>query len=250
MSIQNDIDAVEIWVLSGGLGTRLATVWAGKPKILVPIGGRPYLDWLLSALKKEGFKRFKMLLGMGSERVVEHLKAYSGEIQVEWTIEDSPLGTGGALANGMKGSDALRFFLVNGDSYCGINYRNMLEQHRSGDFPCTMGLARVPDIRDFGSVQLGSGNNIVRFQEKASKPEGGYVNAGVYILERSCCEFFPNKDVFSLERDVLPKMAEAGALGGFKAHGELIDIGTPARLELAQAKLVDMIESNHRARAE
>ncbi|MGK0239840.1 MAG: NDP-sugar pyrophosphorylase family protein [Candidatus Pelagisphaera sp.] len=239
--MQNEIHELEMLTLSGGKGTRLAAVWENKPKVLAPVGGAPYFDWFVDAMRSSGFRRFRFLLGYGSEQVVEHIGKHPDRDSIEYLIEDRPLGTGGAIKNAFLAIDDERVFVANGDSYCPIDYVGMLKKHLEVKADCSIALAYVENSSDYGSVSIGEDLRVEGFREKRDCENEGFVNAGVYILERKCTRYFPKDEFFSLEKDVFPKIAESGGLYGFRSHGSLLDIGTPERLLAAQSELARLI---------
>jgi len=232
---------IELLVLSGGQGTRLASVWADKPKVLAPIAGRPYFDWYVEAMQGEGFQRFCFLLGMGADQVVDHISNRSDRGSFRYLVEDRPLGTGGAIKNAFLAMDEERVFVANGDSYCRFDYGAMFRNHLEMNADCTIGLAYVDDSSDYGSVEFGDNLRVKGFNEKGDRTDGSFVNAGVYLLERRCSRFFPKNDSFSLEREVFQNISDEGRLFGYKSEGDLLDIGTPDRLSAAQSELARLI---------
>lgn len=238
-SREDPLAAQEVFILAGGKGTRLREVWVDKPKILAPVQGRPYFDWLVEALRREGLQRLCFLLGVGAKQVERHIEGHAERHRISCEIEDEPLGTGGAVAAAWERRDDGRRFAVNGDSYCRINYAAMLEAHRRTGAACTMALARVADRSDYGGADVSSEGRIRGFEEKGAGVGAGLVNAGVYLMEKR--SLGGREGAFSLEREVFPELARRGELWGFEAEGELLDIGTPERLGLAQTALARLM---------
>lgn len=238
---ENALSKHEVLILAGGSGSRLSRVWSEKPKILAPVRGRPYFDWFVEALYRKGFRRFAFLLGAYAQQVVDYAKAHPLSSGFRFVVEDEPLGTGGAIAHALAGSKSGPIFALNGDSYCSVDFEAMLTEHVEREASVSIGLARVPDGGDYGSVSLDEKGRVLAFDEKKKSPGDSLVNAGVYLLDPSVMELAP-EGPFSIEREFFPMLIEKGErVFGFKAHSEILDIGTPERLELAQEKLISMI---------
>jgi D,D-heptose 1,7-bisphosphate phosphatase len=213
-------------ILCGGLGTRLGALTAEQPKPLLPVGGAPFLDLLLSELARHGINRILLLAGFGAEKVREFAATtplklrYGLDIQV--VAEPAPAGTGGALWQARQRLDDW-FFLLNGDSWFDINLLDL--GLRLADELSTIGaiaLREVPDAARYGTVSLTDGR-IASFAERPMMAGPGVVSGGVYAFRRALVDRL--EPVCSLERDVLPDLAEEGRLLGFSYPGYFIDIG-------------------------
>lgn len=235
-------------VLVGGLGTRLGQLTADTPKPLLPCGDRPFLAWLLRDLVRFGVDDFVLLTGHLSDVVEAAIPAITATLpkQVRITCAREPLqaGTAGAL---FHARDLLteRFLLCNGDSWFDFNLARLLADARldPGSVIGRLVLRQVDDASRYGVTHV-EGDRVVTFQERSPQGSvgcGGLINAGIYLFDRRIlAELGPS---CSLERDVLPRLATAGALrgtiGGREGghSGFFIDIGIPADLALARAQL-------------
>lgn len=208
-------------VLVGGRGERLGRLTADVPKPLLPVGSRPFLDWLLDDIERYGFTNMVLLAGYRGDEVRRHVAAGRRSARVEVIVEPSPRGTGGALAMVARQLED-RFFVFNGDSLFLFNYLE-LERLFAGDVRCAIGLRQVDDCARYGAVCL-EGERVVALAEKG-RSGPGVVNGGVYLLSRSVLTAAGEGS--SLERDVLPQLA-SGALAGKVFGGYFIDIGIPS----------------------
>jgi NDP-sugar pyrophosphorylase family protein len=214
-------------ILAGGLGTRLRSVVADRPKVLAPVGGRPYLTYLLDQLAGASIREVVLLTGDRAAQVREALgETYAG-LRLIYSAEPTPLGTAGALRRALPHLSAPAVLLLNGDSYCDVNLDAFRLFHREQGAGVSLVLARVAGASRFGQVRVGRGGRIVRFAEKCEARGAGWINAGVYLLDRGLIEEAPLRRPLSLERDLLPGWVAGGRVCGFQCEGRFLDIGTP-----------------------
>jgi len=226
-------------ILAGGLGTRLASVVGDRPKVMAEVLGRPFLAHQLDYLAGQGIRRAVLCTGYLEQQIREYFgDGYSG-IELRYSREDRPLGTGGALAlalhQGLETSDPL--LVLNGDSLFRVDLQSFWSWYQARPIRHGLLLAQVPDTSRFGGVQLGSGNLILRFEEKAQSGPG-LINAGVYLLPASLLRGIPPDRPRSLERDVFPGLC-GNDLHGFPCQGSFLDIGTPESFALAESFLLE-----------
>jgi len=225
-------------ILCGGLGTRLGKLTADTPKPLLPVSGQPFLEVLLEALGRAGVRRIVLLAGFAAERVVDYVAAspLKGrfDLRIDVAVERFAAGTGGALWHAKECLEE-QFFLLNGDSWFDIPLTRLAEP-LIGE-PAAIGalaLRAVDDTARYGSVTV-AGDRIIAFSERPPQPGPGLINGGVYAFRRSLLDRLSER--CSLERDVLPPLAAAGALRGVAFDGYFIDIGIPEDLARAQHEI-------------
>jgi NDP-sugar pyrophosphorylase family protein len=226
--------ALDAIILAGGRGTRLASVVSDVPKPFAPIAGRAFLDYLIDRLAASGVvDRLIVTLGHLADRAVAHFAANPPRLPVEILVEPDALGTGGAVTNALAAVTGDRFLVLNGDTMLALDYAALLDAHDATDARGMLSLVEVADASRFGSV-LRSGAHITAFAEKRSG--AGWINGGVYVFQR---EAFANiaAGPASLERDLLPEMAEHGWLAGYESRAPFIDIGLPETYAAAEAFL-------------
>jgi len=227
-------------VLVGGLGTRLGALTADTPKPILPCGDRPFLAWLLRECVRFGVEDFLLLTGHLSDRVAAAAEAIGktlpGRPRITICREPIRAGTGGALVHARDRLDD-RFLLLNGDSLFDFNLANLLaDAARDGkEVIGRMVLRHRDDAARFGVVML-DGERVTAFHERPPEGSaGGMINAGVYAFRRALLDHL--QPACSLERDVLPRLAQAGALRGTVGHGYFRDIGVPDDFAAAQAEV-------------
>lgn len=214
-------------ILAGGLGTRLRPVVADRPKVLAPVGGRPYLTYLLDQLAAASVREVVLLTGHGADQVRDALgETYAG-LRLIYSAEPAPLGTAGAIRRALPHLSAPAVLLLNGDSYCDVDLAAFGRSHRERRADVSLVLARVPDASRFGQVRVRPGGRVVRFEEKGETCRAGWVNAGVYLLDRTLVGEVPSSRPASLERDLLPAWVTGRRVCGFRCRGRFLDIGTP-----------------------
>ncbi len=222
------LESVDVAVLAGGLGTRLAGAVPGLPKALAPVGGRPFLEHLLDWLESHGARRVVLLLGHRAGQVEAHLAAHPrANVAFVFSNEPEPLGTGGALgfARAKFASDPV--LVVNGDTFVDGDLAGLVAAHRAAKADATMLCVEVPDAGRYGRVEIENGR-VAAFCEKDATWRGpAAINAGVYLVSRALLAKIPADRPVSLERDVFEKLPQ-GALAAFlDARARFVDIGTP-----------------------
>ena len=210
-------------ILVGGEGTRLRPLTNTMPKPMVPIEGKPFLQYLIEWLKKEGITDIVLLIGYKGEQI----KAYFGDgaklgVRIEYNIEETLLGTGGAIKNAERYIDG-PCLALNGDSYFPIDLKRLIASHKEKNAEATIALARVKDTSRYGLVVADKDHRIQQFLEKGNPIKGiDTINAGIYVLEASVIKSIPQGRV-SIEKDVFPRLKR---LYGLSFDAYFIDIGT------------------------
>lgn len=223
-------------ILAGGRGTRLGALARDIPKPLMPVAGDVrFLDYLLHNIARHGVEDIILLAGHLAAVVRER---YDGArvlgARVRVAAEPEPAGTGGALRYAADTLDDV-FLMANGDSFLDMNYLALAQALGGGDIGA-MALRRVPNAARFGRVET-QGDRVVGFHEKDASFQGeALISAGVYVLRRAVLDHLTPAPC-SLETDVFPKLAQAGALAGAEFDGYFIDIGLPETLSEARAAL-------------
>ena len=218
---------MQVVVLAGGIGSRLRPWTEAIPKPLLPMLDKTLLERVVEGVPADLVDEVIVAGGYKVDAIKEYFRNADVDFDVRIVPEEEPLGTGGALGN-CRDVVSGRFACFNGDIVSSLDLSPMLAQHHSMGGIGTLALWEVEDPTRFGIVGLDEDNKVTKFMEKP-KPEqvfSNLINAGSYILEEDVFEIMP-KGKHSLERDVFPKLAESGTLGGFPFEGYFIDAGTP-----------------------
>jgi NDP-sugar pyrophosphorylase family protein len=214
-------------ILAGGLGTRLRSVVGDRPKVLAPVGGRPFLTRLLDQLAAASFREVVLLTGYRAEQVRDALGVTFAGMRLIYADEPFPLGTAGALRRALPLLSRQRVLLLNGDSYCDVDLDDFYEWHCRQSGGTSLVMVHVPDGSRFGQLRQDKAARIVRFEEKGKASGPGWINAGVYLIERDLLAELPTKYPLSLERDVLADWVGRQLVFGMKCSRRFLDIGTP-----------------------
>jgi NDP-sugar pyrophosphorylase family protein len=225
------LDAV---VLCGGRGTRLGALTTTMPKPLLPVAGEPFLLRLMRRLRAEGCGRFVLASHYRAEAIraflAQHAAAFPESVVVE---EPEPLGTGGALHHAAEAVGSAAFVVVNGDSWVEQPLAPVVEAHTRAGWPMTVVAVRADRViggaRDKARCDIGPDGRLRGFVTEAQVREG-WVNGGMYVLDRSATRRWPEGG-YSLEQRLLELVP--GGPGVVPSEGWLLDIGTPDCYEAA-----------------
>lgn len=226
-------------VLVGGLGTRLGALVADVPKPMLDVAGRPFLAWLLREVSRFGINEAVLLTGHLSGVVEAALPALHAALPqpMRLIVSREPVraGTGGALHHAAPLLHD-RFLLLNGDSFLDVPLGPALTHDEEPGVLGRLLLRPVPDASRYGLVET-RGDRITAFRPRPDPAHAGpaTINGGIYVLDRRILDHVASQ--CSLEADVLPGLAAAGALRANVGEGWFIDIGIPADLHRAQAEL-------------
>lgn len=213
-------------VLVGGLGTRLQAVVSDRPKVMAAINGRPFLTYILDQINDAGLKDVILCVGYMGKYIEAEMGQTYRKLTLRYSYEHEPLGTGGALRNaqGLINSDTI--LIMNGDSYCQYNLGKYLSFHEKNNTSASILLTFVGDTSRYGAVKINDHNHVLAFEEKGSFTGPGWINAGIYLMDRTTISGIPAKSFVSLEREIFPSLIEK-ELYGFMNDGLFLDIGTP-----------------------
>lgn len=216
---------MKVIILAGGEGLRLRKIIKDAPKPMVKIADRPFLEYLILQLVKHNLKDIILAVGYKKELIKAHFNnGKHWNVNITYSEEKELLGTAGALKKAASLTDDAEFLVMNADSMLDLNFDELISFHRNKKAIATIALTKVDDLSRYGRVQIDSDNRIIKFDEKGSVG-GGFVNGGVYILNRKIIHSIPLGKV-SLERNILPHYAKQ-KLYGMITDGFFIDIGVP-----------------------
>jgi D-glycero-alpha-D-manno-heptose 1-phosphate guanylyltransferase len=220
------LDGVTAVILAGGLGTRLRPAIADRPKVLAPVAGMPFLSYLLKQLGRAKVSEAVLLLGYGANQVRTEFGERQFGMNLRYSVETELLGTGGAIRLALPILRGKTLLVMNGDSYCNLDVRAFVDYHRAQGGRVSLTLTWVEDASRFGRVALDRDDRITRFEEKGPLSGSGWINAGIYLIDRDLFEAVPPNSHISLERELLPAWVSNNDVFGFRGK-EFIDIGVP-----------------------
>ncbi len=222
MTVISEITAL---ILAGGLGQRLRSVVADRPKPMALINGRPFLEILLESLANHGICKIAISTGYMSDYIEDYFRSVDLNLDIRFSRETQPLGTGGAikLAAPLLSEPTL---LVNGDTFLEADLDALLDLHFTSLAEVTLSLIAVDDARRYGEVKITNNGRIAEFDEKKGNAGVGLINAGYSILRRSFVDSLP-EGRYSMEKDVYPFLVQSGKMYGLIQKGIFFDIGLP-----------------------
>ncbi|MEZ4706686.1 MAG: nucleotidyltransferase family protein [Caldilineaceae bacterium] len=237
-------------ILAGGLGMRLRSALGDKPKPMAPINAKPFIEYQLEFLKGYGIRDFIFCVCYLRKQIQDYFHdGGKWGVQIQYSVEDEPLGTAGAIKQSKHLID-YPILVLNGDSFLKLNIAELINFHEQKRYDIghskylgTIALATTHASCDYGIVQLDAKNNIVGFVEKFAGKTGKpilpqLINSGIYLLEANFFEHIPANEKISLEKQTIPKVLNRGyIIGGYATSGYFIDIGTPERYEQARRDL-------------
>ena len=219
-------------ILVGGEGTRLGPLTCNIPKAVVPILNRPFLEHLLSYLKKHGIKEVILAVGYNPEPIWNCLGDGSRlGVRIHYMLEESPLGTAGAVKNAESLLDDA-FVVFNGDILTEIDLTAMIERHQKVKPKVSIALTPVDNPTIYGVVETGAQGMVKRFLEKPGWDEvtSNMINAGIYILEYEVLKHIPVAEHSMFERHTFPLLLDMGEpLLSYSSSAYWIDIGDPEK---------------------
>lgn len=223
---------MEAIILAGGLGTRLRSVVSDLPKCMAPVAGHPFLYYLLEYLSKEKMTHVVLSLGYMHELVEEWIAKHQWPFQISFSIEEEPLGTGGAVKLALKQASEKEVFILNGDTFFAVNLKEFHQFHQLKKSEFSIALKPMTKFNRYGNVETNSTEKITAFKEK-QPCENGQINGGIYLMNRRSGLLPEGVEKFSLESDVLQKKVGTAEIYGFVSSVYFIDIGIPEDLAKA-----------------
>lgn len=218
-------------ILAGGFGTRLASVVQDVPKPMAPVAGTPFLEYLVSYLKAQGVTHVVLAVCHKKECIIRYFGREFYGMEIDYSVEDTPLDTGGAIKKALSFCTDQRVFVLNGDSFLGVDLGTLRRTAEETGSAVTMVLKPMEHFSRYGTVEADERGNVTAFHEKQPCVSGA-INGGVYDIRRDTLSEYPEK--FSMEVDCFPKLLQAGGLYAVTTNGYFIDIGIPEDYERVQ----------------
>ncbi len=222
---------MEVIILAGGIGSRLQSVVSDVPKCMADVAGKPFLFYLFEYLKPFCPQRVILSLGYKHEVVEKWVEGLDLPFEIVNKVEQSPLGTGGAIKYALSEVSEEMAIVINGDTFFDVDLKLLQSFHQSHDGEATLALKSLKSFDRYGSVLINESSQITSFEEKRYCEEG-LINGGIYVLNKNILDRFPEK--FSMENDYFAVKVQEGNLAGYVSDGYFIDIGIPEDYEKAQ----------------
>lgn len=209
-------------VLAGGLGTRLANTVTDRQKVMAPVGGCPFLVYLLKDLKNKGFRKVILAVSYKFEQIENYFGNSFLDLEIVYSVEKEPLGTGGAIKQAFQYSDCDETAVINGDTYFDVDYESLYALYRKTGAKIVLAAKEMPDCTRHSTLEISPDGRITEFAEKKPNKKG-YINGGVYIISKSAFDE-TEESRFSFEKEILEKDNNLYAL---KCNSYFIDMGIP-----------------------
>jgi D,D-heptose 1,7-bisphosphate phosphatase len=222
-------------ILAAGLGTRLRPLTDAIPKCLVPIAGRPLLDYWIDHLRAAGVREARVNTHAHAGQVRTYIDRVNagGRLHLTESFEPELLGSAGTIAaNADLADGADEVVVIYADNFSDVDLRRLLEFHRAHTDPFTIVLFRAPEPRTCGIAELDDAGRVVSFVEKPREPRSDLANAGIYVLSADAYREIAALGAFDLGFEVLPRFV--GRMRGWTWEGYHLDIGSPEALAKAR----------------
>ena len=226
---------MEAIVLAGGLGTRLRPLISDIPKPMAPIDGRPFLEYIMEYLQYQGINRVIMSTGYKHGVIKSYFRNQYKGISIKYSVEDEPLGTGGAIKKALEFVSDDNVFILNGDTLFCVNFKKLYQSHINMNSDLTIALKILKNPDRFGIIET-LNNKIVNFKEKTTN-RIGTINGGIYIIKTELLKTIQTPEKFSFERDFLEKYVNYFHFNAYNSEDYFIDIGIPKDYLIAQKEL-------------
>lgn len=229
---------MEVIILAGGLGTRLQSVVSDIPKCMAPIGGKPFLWYLLKYLTRFEINRIILSVGYLRNIIIDWIdQSHEFPFNFDYAIEIEPLGTGGGIKRALEKCLSDNVIILNGDTFFDVELDKLYQDHCLSPATISLALKPMKQFDRYGAVEMEiSTNQIKHFNEK-TYCENGLINGGVYVINKENLDIkkFPEK--FSFETEVLEPQSIQGKVYGFVQKGYFTDIGIPEDYAKANTEL-------------
>ncbi len=233
---------MKAFLLAAGKGTRLQPLTLHIPKCLVPVCGRPLIEYWFDLFELYGIDEILINTSHLAEKVSTYINKNSRNLKIDMTFERNLLGSGGTIKKNwdfVSGEES--FFIVYADNLTNMDLDKMIRFHYENKRDFTLAVFKVPNPGECGIVELDKYSSVVSFTEKPENPVSDMAFAGIMLSTQGLKDFFPGKDIFDLGYDVLPRLA--GHASGYITEDYLIDIGTREKLDQAEKDIKNNIFS-------
>ncbi|MDF1673752.1 MAG: nucleotidyltransferase family protein [Vicingaceae bacterium] len=229
----------EAIILAGGFGTRLASV-VDVPKPMAPINDIPFLEYILNYLEKHQVTKIHLAVGYKYQVIVDYFGSQFKNCQLNYVIEDSPLGTGGAIKKALAEVESDRVFIINGDTFFDVDLSKMDAEFNANNATVSLALKPMKNFDRYGVVEVDATNKILAFKEK-QHCKSGAINGGIYLLKTNIFDGLDFPEQFSLEQDYFDIYCTQTSFFGFISDTYFIDIGIPTDYAKAQEELPSLL---------
>ena len=215
----------EVIILAGGLGTRLKNIIADIPKPMATVANNPFLKYIFDYLILHNINRVVLAVGYKYEYIYNYFGDKYQDIELVYSVEEEPLGTGGGIRLAVDRLKSDEFFIINGDTFFNVDLLAFDKFAKSSNSDLSLALKPMKSFKRYGSVELES-DRVLSFKEKQFV-KSGLINGGIYFCNKSILNSFSVGQKFSFEKDLMEKILDKKTLTGFVSDTYFIDIGIP-----------------------
>ncbi|UCE44250.1 MAG: NDP-sugar synthase, partial [Candidatus Bathyarchaeota archaeon] len=221
---------MKVIVLAGGYGTRLRPLTYTKPKPMLPLAGKPILQFIVESIAGEESADILVTTNYCRGQIIDYFGDGSDfGVRLVYPEEKKPLGTAGSVKNSEKHLNET-FAVIQGDNITEIKFKHILSFHREMGGIATIALLPVERPHQFGIAQLDVDNKVLRFKEKPRQDEffSDLANIGLYVFEPEVLDYIPSGVEYDFAKNVFPKLLSSGEkIYGFPTRGFWTDVGIP-----------------------
>lgn len=225
-------DATTAVILAGGMGTRLRSSVPNLPKPMAPINGRPFLEYQMDYWINQGIRKFILSVGYRREAIIEHFKSRYRDANIQYAVEESPLGTGGGLLVAMEYiTDDMPVLVLNGDTFFEVNFAKLCTFHRLKQSDWTFSLFKSREVGRYLGMSVQDDGRVVSLTSDNKAKAEMMCNGGVYLVEPNVIKTnrYKTGEKISLENDILSRLMCNGTnMYACLFEGRFIDIGIPS----------------------
>lgn len=230
-------------ILSGGLGTRLQSVLTNLPKSMADINGRPFLEYLFDYFITQHYTDCILAVGYKHEFIQNHFENKYKNLNIQYSIESYPLGTGGAIRAALKYASSDPVLVLNGDTLFNVNLSKLVSFHAANAADLSIALKPMKNSDRYGTVNMDSNGKISGFEEKKLN-SSGMINGGVYVINPDIFDGLNLPEKFSFEKNFLEKFYLLKIFFGMPFDEYFIDIGVPEDYEKAKCDFQQRMKIN------
>ena len=218
-------------IMAGGMGSRLKAITGDRPKPMVPLLGRPLMEYILELLRSQGFDQVCAAVRYRAGDIMAHFGDGSRfGVEMQYRVEEEPLGTAGAVKNCRDFYGGEDFLVISGDAACDFQLSRLMEEHKRRGAAVTLALCRHSEPLSYGLAVTDGEGRIRSFVEKPAWSRGvtDLVNTGIYVISPRIMELVPEGREFDFAKDLFPLLLSRGELLlGLPMEGYWCDVGSP-----------------------
>lgn len=224
---------MQVVILAGGIGTRLRPLTYDAPKPMLGINKKPFLEYLIIYLKKQGLNKILICTGYMSDKIISYFKDGSKfGVNIQYSDEGNPIGTGGALKNAESMLEE-EFILLNGDTFMPLDYNELMNYYSSANDKNVIVVNKNENSR--GNITIDNEKNVLEYDENKKNLE--HMDCGVQIFKKRVLEFTPKNKKFSWENEIFPLLIKKKDLIAYETNINFFDIGTFGGVEKFKNKI-------------